>query len=161
MSKTRSQVKQSIEIKIIIINMLQLQVLQENCVNKIVGHILHCFKLRQNEPLSDLILKNSHRSKQRQNAPIYSILNFKIFSTVPTFKKKKFRREDPQPDHFPILSKLYFALATPLVTDFARMQPRWLKLPNILDGTDLLFQVRVSGCSVLWLITSISTTNYC
>ena len=43
---------------------------------------------------------------------------------------------DPQPDHFPISSKIYFAHATPLVTNFARMQPRRLKLPYILDSDD-------------------------
>ena len=39
-------------------------------------------------------------------------------------------------DHFRISSKLYFAHGTPLVTDFARIQPRLLKLPNILDSDD-------------------------
>jgi len=74
------------------------------------------------------------------NAPI-SVINFKIFSAVPTsktslqiasllgvfdssaipsFSEKEFPGgEDPNPDHFPISNELYF----PLVTDlkFARM----------------------------------------
>ena len=40
------------------------------------------------------------------------------------------------PDHFPISSKFYFTRATPLVTDFARMQLRRLKMPPILDNDD-------------------------
>jgi len=40
------------------------------------------------------------------------------------------------PHHLPISGKLYFAHATPMGTLFARMQPRRLKLPNIIDSDD-------------------------
>ena len=58
--------------------------------NNIVYDILHHFKLRQNAPLSDLVLKQSqqfqlpkHRFKLRQTAPL-SDIGLKKFSAVPT-----------------------------------------------------------------------------
>ena len=91
-------------------------------------HILHRFKLRQNAPLGDLFIFNSLSSSNFQ----LSDLVFKILLAVPTFSEKEIPGGGtPNPT---ILSKLYFAHAIPLVTDFARMQPRRLKLPNILEN---------------------------
>ena len=99
------------------------------------------FKYRQKAPvqLASLFSKVSpqsqppkHRFKQCKNALFMSLIS-KFSQLFQLFLNKKFRRGDTQPDHFPISSKLYFAHATPLVT---YLQPRGLKLPNILDSDD-------------------------
>ena len=91
-------------------------------------HILHRFKLRQNAQIDNLFIFNILSSSNFQN--IISNCG-RMHSKRPRFKT--FLRP-PTPNHFPISRKLYFAHAMPLVTDFARMQPRRLKLPNILDS---------------------------
>ena len=98
------------------------------------------FKFRQNAPLCVLAFRSFSANpasktsfQQRQNAP-FSVRDFKI-SAVPTFCEKYITAGETS-EHFPTSRKLQFAHATPLVTDFPRMQPRRLKLPNILDSDD-------------------------
>ena len=75
----------------------------------------------------------SKTSLQIASNALFSVRNFKTFSAVSTFSVKDI---PATPTHFPISSKLYFAHATPLVKDFARMQPIRLKLPIILDSNN-------------------------
>ena len=95
----------------------------------------HHLKLRNNAQLSDLVLKKilavqtSKTSNQQRQYALVCVHIFKCFSAIPT-------SQHTTPDHFPISSKLYFAHAAPLVTNFASMQPRRLKMPNIIDSDD-------------------------